>query len=503
MHLDCWSSAVLSSAVALLGASGALAQEPDQEPSTRGPTRHRVVVEGFSGPRGSELRQDLIDSFQVHNDLELVDPSEVRRVALERNLSRDLGENEYRLIAQSLRVSAFVRGRVSRQRRGWRLVVSVRGSNGEIAGNQSWSGSTVNALGSIRRSGYQRLSTLLTGSDAPEGDGVEVVATADEVSPIRFDDEPAYEILDDEGTDDAAAPRQDWLVFELGIGSLRRALSASMTVQNNGRQPSLPATQQLSETRTYCSSGGAPGEGCSALGFGHMEVGIQAVIYPGAIDEPQPFPYVGGVVAFRHSLFLTTHGISRAGQPIELDTSETEVYLGGRGRYPIAADGIAAEVTGDLGFGLFDFSLDAAGLQQLELRSVVPGFAYTFIHLGVGGSVDAVPTYLTVGADFGLRIGLGLGQDALDVWGATSSQDLGFMVDLKLRSEAPYIVDGAFFGLDFSYFQFSASLSGTDTKCIAPGGMCASTDPWEGYPESFDASDEYLRLGLVLGFAVR
>jgi hypothetical protein len=500
----------------------------------------RVVVEDFRGPQGGSLRNSLVRNFQDEGGIEIIAREEASDTALELGiLRRSYRPDDYVRLAQTLEVSAFVRGVVRRARRRWTLtVIVVSGSDGREVGRASWGGRTVAALGGIRRNGFARLEEHLSGGGSPGPAPPRVqqqTYTAQEGSAPwwagdRRDDEspPIRDDDDDDDDDDDAEPvvgdaRQTWLSAALVTGTLRRSMVATAEVASPRDQPASGST--VPEQRTYESGG-----------IGHMELGVEAVVWPGAVGDEQKIPWFGAVGSYRHSLFLTSFGCQRRNDPadpctaeIEVPTNQSELYLGARGRYRIGDGNQAPRLQADIGYGSLAFELDQAALRNLERPSILPPLVYSYVHLGIGGAYPFVPQWLTVGAHAAYRVGLGVGRAAQEVWGVQTTDTGGFLVGLEARSEAPYIAEGVYFGLTIDYFRFTTTYRG-QTKCVDSGidGQCypgfaaptpmGSVDPgesWEPWPHAPGAvedviggiaqpvDDDYIRLSLAIGYALR
>lgn len=486
-------------------------------PAGAGAQARRVVVEQFGGPQGARLRASLIASLLEQDGIDVVGSEEVEAAAAELGLGgRTFRQDDYPAVAQRLNASAFIRGRVLRRRRAWSLTVSVRsGSDGSVLGTETWSGRTVNALGGIRRNGHERLAPYI---DA----GGPAVAQPVTPTPVTDTETPWYQRGGDDvdterpGEDEDEEPvpgenRLDWLSGAVLFGTLGRSMQADALVLNNGRDPSMDPMAVFPETRSYSSP--FPG---------HMEAGLSVEIYPGAIAPAQPMPWVGAVLSFRHSLFLNTVGCGERNPAtedcvaqVDVSTSQYEIYVGARGRYRFGELRRSPVLFADVGWGTFAFILDPAELKGLERPAIIPPIAYSYLHVGIGGSYGVVPTWLTVGGRVAYRLGLGIGDDAREVWGADTTDSAGFILGLDLRSEAPYIGDGFFMGATVEYFRFSTTFRG-QTACVDAGadGECRVDDPWEPWPFSGDidnvtggiqepVGDGYWRLSLAFGYSMR
>lgn len=497
-----------SSALVLLlvGAGHALAQ----------PTAaRRVVVQQFSGPRGSTARAALIRDLEEHGVV-IVPEDEVRSARERLGFDRRLRGDEYVALARELNASAYVDGRVVRRRRRWALTVRVRNAaDGEQLGSASWGGRTAASLGGVRRNGYDRLSEYLDASRAPNQAVPETGETPwyargedDERPPGQ--EEPAEEPAPPR----PASTRYDAFRISVVGGTLFRFLDTSVSVYaaQRGMTPADPASELIDEERRYQSGG-----------IGHFELGGQAELYPGAFDD-QPFPYLGALISFTHSVGVQSNGTDRStGEPVPVPTEQLDFLVALRGRYRFGADRREPEIHVDAGWGTFQFNLGLDALQQIEPDTVVPPMQYGYVQVGAGINYGLIPTYLTVGLDFAYRIGTNIGADTRNVWGTDTSPANGLLFGIEIKTEIPEIVQGAFLALRFQYFQFTTNFAG-QVGCAQEGACSTYVDPWndarawEVWPVAPPAgaqadlnavvggphggvNDNYVRLQLAAGYA--
>ena len=499
----------------------------------------RVVVEDFSGPASGRVRSQLVANLQRQDDLELVSRSEVRAAARRLRLrGRSYTEDQYAELAAELSVAAFIDGRTSRRRRRWAASIRVRnGSDGMMLGSESWGGRTMGALNAIRRNGYTRLEPYLEAAQPPaggaaparqqqasasaggqaaagDGSGTPWYARGQDVETPPGSEEEEEEEEDDL---DPVGGSERQVAFRVGLlaGTLRRSMSARAVVVNSCTDPTHPSCRDpsdpsttLPEDRTYTS--GFPG---------HPELGLEVEFYPGALADDQPVPWFGVVGSYRHSLFLSSSGPSRDGSEIlDVPTTESELYVGARGRYRFGNDPRGLEGLADIGYGNFNFTLDPSALKELHPTAVVPPLDYRYLLIGVSLSYGVDPVYARVGIEADYRLGLGVGKEAKEIWGTQTTDTSGFGIGASLHSEAPYVGDGFFWRLEIQYFQFSTVFRG-QTACVDPDFdgdpmNCSERDPWEVWPYAGEAdnvtggiadpvSDGYLRLGIAFGYQLR
>ncbi len=495
-----------------LACAGALSASP-QRASAQG--ARRVVVQQFSGPRGSTSRAALVRSLE-ENGVVVLEDDEVRAARERLGLGTRIRGEQYVALGRELNVSAFVDGRVARRRRAWSLTVRVRNAaDGEELGSATWGGRTAASLGGVRRNGYDRLREHLESARAPgaaaqtvpEGETPWWARGADQEAPPEPEPpEPAPE-----------RPRSTrYDVFRISIvgGTLFRSMDTMVDVYAAQRRmmPPDPATALLTETRRYQSGG-----------IGHFELGGEAELYPGAIGD-QPFPYLGAVVSFTHSIGVQSNGVNRLdGQPVAVPTNQLDFFAGLRGRYRFGPDRREPEIRIDAGYGMFQFDLGLEQLQLITPDTIIPPMQHGYLQLGAGISYGIVPTYLTAAVDFAYRIGTNSGGDMRNVWGTETPPSNGFTLGLELKTEIPEIVEGFFLALRVRYFQFTTNFEG-QVGCADADECAGYMDPWSdtrlwepwpvrppsggmidlddvvGGPQG-DVTDHYVRLQLAVGYA--
>lgn len=476
----------------------------------------RVVVQQFSGPRGSTARAALVRNLE-ENGVVVLDDAEVRAARERLGLGTRVRGEQYVTLARELNVSAFIDGRVARRRRAWSLTVRVRdAADGAELGNASWGGTTAASLNGVRRNGYDRLREHLESARAPGAAAPQAVPEGETPWWARGADEEAPP-----EPDEPAAPperprstRYDAFRISLVGGTLFRSMEAVVDVYATQRGMAVPdpAAALLSETRSYQSGG-----------IGHFELGGEAELYPGAIGD-QPFPYLGAVVAFTHSLGVQSNGVNRRdGQPVPVPTNQLDFFAGLRARYRFGPDRREPEIRVDAGYGIFQFDLGLEQLQLITPDTIIPPMQHGYVQLGAGISYGIVPTYLTAAVDFAYRVGTNSGGDMRNVWGTETPPSNGFTLGLELKTEIPEIVEGFFMALRVRYFQFTTNFEG-QVGCANAAECAGYMDPWSdtrlwepwpvrppaggminlddvvGGPEG-DVTDHYVRLQLAVGYA--
>ncbi len=517
--------------------------------------RPRVAIMEFAGPQGRALHGQVVASFSEAGQVELVADRDVREVMRRNGLRALNAPLEFQRVGQPLGLTAVVQGRVSRRRRRWVLTVQARrATDGTVLARTTWTGRTVGALSVARRNAWTRLAPGVLGGapaaaapptnnwrtapqpqaspnnwrTAPQPQGpaapapAQVAAasegnapwyasgqTVDAPGPVEAAEEPDHE--EDAEPEDEAAP---YTAFEVSIvgGTLMRSMVAQADVNNQcpGRSCRSESDGQIvPEERSYVST--APG---------HGELGTRIELYPGALLEGQPFPWLGLFGEFRHSVGLSSVGCQarpQAFEPctdadrMELGTSQFEAYGGAKGRFRFIDVRGGPELAVEAAFGTFAFAFDLNDLRDIEVQSVIPPLHYLYVHLGASASWGFLYPYLSAGVRFAYRLGLGVGEAGQRVWGVNTTGFSGLFLGLDLTSEMPYVLDGLFIRLTAELLRFTTAWQG-QTACLVPG--CSPDEPWEQWPSSGSTNnvvggilgavdDDYLRVSLAVGYAFR
>ncbi|HJL19181.1 MAG TPA: hypothetical protein RMH99_26185, partial [Sandaracinaceae bacterium LLY-WYZ-13_1] len=330
---------------------------------------------------------------------------------------------------------------------------------------------------------------------------------------------PAASVEDEpEETPDEPPSSTRYDAFRIAVtgGTLFRFMETPVQVYESqrGGMPADPATALLTETRRYQSGG-----------IGHFELGARAELFPGAFDD-QPFPYLGAVVSFSHSLGVRSNGIDRnTGQPVSVPTNQLDFYVGLRGRYRFGEARSAPQLRLDAGWGMFDFDLGTDELQLVQLDTIVPPMRHGYVHLSGGLAFGVVPGYFSLGLDVGYRLGTNIGGVTRNVWGIDTGPSNGFVMGVEAKVEVPE-APGLFFELYLSYFQFTTDFAG-QVGCAVPEGCPSTSTPWnddslwelwpvaapgpDGEPDlnavvggpTGPVHDNYFRMQLRVGYAFR
>jgi len=501
--------------VGLLGlAPGAVSAQPRRIPQRQqarqappAPALKRVLVERFSGPQASRVRAGLLADLGDHADtITIVSESELRTAAQTLGIARVRSEADYAAVAQQLNVAAFIDGRVARRGRSWTLTVRVRGADGSILGSETWSGGTMNALGAVRRNGHSRLAQYLDAANPPTPPQPEVPETPERAWHQQEGAESVETPEDPDEEDDAPEGDNRYTAFRVGLGAgtLFRSMSTEVIpLYGTG----AGATEGAAEPRSY-----------SSAGLGHGELAIDGEFFPGAFGS-QPFPYIGLAFHYRAGVGLQSTGCAQPMGSIEcpedivVKSSQSDFYLGLRGRYAFGSPASGPQLDFDVGYGYFAFGLDLAALERLDPKAIIPPVGYSFLNLGAGISYPVVPTYLSIGARFAYRASLGVSADQKQVWGVETSSAPGFLLGLDVKSQMPYIVRGLYIAFAFQYFAFSTTYEG-EAACTAepcrpwtapatPEMRPIAGSTWQPVRVPDSVGDSYIRLAFSIGYEFR
>lgn len=468
----------------------------------------RVIVERFRGTRASTARSLLVQDLTSAGFVVIPD-AEVDQAAEAAGFSGRLTDDQLVELARTLRAAASIDGRVARARRAWSLIVRVRnGADGSVLGSESWGGRSTSAIDGVGRTGAQRLDGYLRAARVPAE--THVAAAPRHYEPV--DEEVPN---DDEGEDEEEPPpsdtdRYDTGRFMLSGGTLWRSLATTVDVYA-GQHDAGSATPEaiVQQDRRYYSAG-----------IGHAELGGEADIFPGAFGD-QGFPYLGFLVAFRNSAFLsTTAPVDGTDETISLPTNQFELRVGVRGRYRVGPRRGDMMLFADAGYSLSSFTFGTDELAQVARAFIVPPMDYHSIELGLGFDVAIIRDALSIALYGRGRIGVAIGGMARNVWGSDASPANGFTAGLELRHDATWIARGAFASVRFEYTQYITRFRG-QPSCFMPTDTSPSCDSssepwndrslWELWPVNNEGRvvggpqdpvpDHYFRWGIYAGYA--
>ncbi|MCA9603091.1 MAG: hypothetical protein KC417_13755 [Myxococcales bacterium] len=472
----------------------------DPKPASSVEPKVRVAVLRFQGSRAERYRVAVEQGLADDPRLEVVPLSEVERARRSFGIEPRATPSEMVDVAEELRLDAFVAGTASKGSR-IRVKTTVhRAEDGERIGGYAWT---------LRRHASSRViretaAAHLASDIARTGEGTPWYERG------HLSDEQVADVMSETDEEVSSANRWRWLRLQVVGGTLHRSFGATATVLNNGREPGGPAV--LKERRAYESGG-----------LGHLEAGVEAEFYPGAIGDSQAFPWLGVLASFRHSIVLSTDSCLErtpvnapcaGADRFELDTSTLDLSFGLRARSRLLGSGWQSLVGHvDLGWRMFAFDMAREDLLRLERYSVIPPLTYQTLFASVG--VDyGVAEVLELGARAGYHLGLGIGRDAREVWGVDSSGGAGLDLGLRARVDmGQWITPGLYVALDASYFNFTSTFRG-QTACVNAPCDDDATDRWEPWPSDpadpnkvtggirESVTDHYYRLSFAISYAL-
>lgn len=494
-----------------------LAQRAASQPvrTGRAPERQsvRVIVERFRGTRAASARALLVANL-TEAGYRVVPDEEVERVRRALGLGARLEPTDYVALARELDAAAIIEGRVARARRAWTLSVRVRnGADGALLGTETWGGRSTSAIDAVGRTGAERLGDYLRVARAPS-------RTAEASAPAATTPqwyEQGY-AMDEEQPPGVGAARDreptDSDRYETGRlvvfgGTLWRSFGTVVDVYSGQHGGTTNPSAIAQQERSYVSAG-----------IGHFELGGEGEIYPGAFGDEQPFPYLGLVASFRHSVGLSS--TAPASDPVNgdvsLPTNQMDLRVALRGRYRVGPRRGDFMMFLDAGFVMSTFTFGLNELARIQRNSILPPMEYQSVDLGLGFEVAAVPDALSVQLYGRGRIGVGIGAQSRNVWGIETKPANGFLVGAEVRHDAMWIARGVSIGLRFEYFgyitQFRGQVGCYD-ECPPVANPWEDRSLWEVWPvrdpsdpnsaviggPQDPVTDHNVRWGLHVGYA--
>ncbi|MEM7604974.1 MAG: hypothetical protein AAF411_06415 [Myxococcota bacterium] len=462
----------------------------------------RVAVAPFSGPQSSRVQEEVIAGLS-EGGMTVVSWDEVAAQA-----GRDrLLESDYATVASALSIDAFIRGRVSRARRRWNVRLSLRdGVSPDRIGSATISGRSVSALRrACRSTAYERVAPIVQNASAPPPAADDMPSTEDIENEVpwyeRGNTDGEEETDEEEEEEDryGAPPnpnanRWDALRIALTGGTLRRDMQNAVLV--NGRFAA--DSQDLYGDNPNYTEGG----------IGHGELGLVAEVFPGAFLEEPVVPWLGLVTSFRLGLGASYGTITPGGAAIDIGTSQREFTIGVRADIDVlglleggGAGGRGWFVTVDAGYGLMQFLFDVDGLRQADRQFVVPPVGHSYLNLGLGTRYF-FSEEVALGIRAAYRQGLGVGSDALNIWGTETQPASGFLVGGDFEARLDSVAPGVFIRFSVEWFRFSTTFEGPRACPFEPATSCTADAAWLPDPVILDTTDTYLRLALSVGYAL-
>lgn len=103
----------------------------------------KVVVEQFSGPNADKFRQMVTGALGKISDADMIPDKKV--AAAEADLGLIQASDAYDAVAKQLKANAFVGGKVTSAKKP-KATLTVRGADGAVVGEESWTAANVNKL---------------------------------------------------------------------------------------------------------------------------------------------------------------------------------------------------------------------------------------------------------------------------------------------------------------------------------------------------------------------
>ena len=488
-------------------------------------TPDNIVVEAFTGISASNTHDFLVAGLSDHPLFRLVDQDAVRTRGRELFDTTRLSAEQYAALARDQDIRAFLSGRIARRSGRYVLTVTVRsGETGEVVGQAEWRVTRPSGFSVLELEAYAQLSGPLelawspARSRGPSDDEQppEPPPVLEEEVPPAVD--PDVMADDDDPRRTYEMRRMDAFRMELLVSTLRRNLDATAEV-DPALRGGVAGSAPIIEPRGFSSSG-----------LGGLELGLRLEFYPGALLADQDrLGFFGFYLAYRSSLGLRTtfDGCPLNSAPrctdedgvVSLSTRTTDLDMGIRLRHRFGRWRHSPTIMADIGYGMFSYSFDADGLQQVRADQILPPMRYRQLHLGTGLEVGIIPVYLSFVGRFHYRLGTQIGDDALAIWGQETYSIRGVRILGELRTEMPYIAPGMYLGLGAEFFRFQTVFRG-QTACADPdaAGGCAPGElwePWPTLPSSMGGAprvsgglrdavqDSYFRINLTVGYAFR
>lgn len=477
----------------------------------------RVLVLPFSGKDGPRARAALLWRLEREPSIELVSDNATAGTVRKLGIRR-WDANAYRSVAEALRVQVYIRGTVERSDFPWIIRFDVATpDDGSTVASERWTTQKLGSYTVIDPKVYQKVRTHVA-LLAP------ITASVVEPSP-KSTEEASESTASFEKTASGFALKKarglPYRAFEVSFltGVIHRSIEADAYTYNHARYDTTKDLTFL-ERRSFDSGG-----------LGALELGLRAEFYPGLfwdIDWMVPF---GIVASYRHSLFTSAQGCKArgynengpnfrtspdegcpSGGTLDVPITQYQLYIGLRGRWALGDLSQPLEVITDVGFDRFNSGFDINQLKKLEFPAVIPPLVYQSIKLGLEVRYPIIAKYLILGANVAYNFGI-TSPDQNFIWGGVRVQDgpsnqpltsgaQGYVLGASIRSEAPYLFDGAFWTLGFEWMRYSTLFRGQSRAAQSTVISCSTgeEDPsatdadncsrWEVWPVAGETGDK-------------
>lgn len=348
----------------------------------------RAAVLSFEGPRASKVRDGVVKS--VSDDVEVVSNKTVQSTAS--RLGADLGSADGKVaVARELQIDVFIEGRVDRAGRNWVLVLSAAsGSSGESAEVAELTAKNPNQLlAKAKARSARELSSAIAQSERPAKE-----EPKPEPEPVAVEDEPEPEPEEEAAAqpEEQEAPQDDSDSDSDDDDELPMALA--LEVGAGGFSRDFEYRENLSSLPVYDIA--APPIGWAALQWfpaAHFSDGVAANI---------------GLRAYGQLAFGLSSGLE-SGSDAEFSTSSTLIEVGLRGRLPLSALQLGADVS----YGSHTYKIDSAQTDAGTIDPGIPSASYSYVKVHLDASL-ALGDSARVGLGFGLMPLLGFGE--VETW---------------------------------------------------------------------------------------
>lgn len=357
------SMAVVSMAAVSLVPGRALAQDK------------RAAVMSFEGPRAAKLRTAVVQS--LGGELTVVPSKEVEAKAGQ--LGADLKTAEGKVaVARELQIDVYVGGRVDKAGRNWVLVLSAAsGDSGDASEVSELNAKDANKLAALaRRKAASELASAIAQASRPEKEAAKPVVAPEPEAEPEPEPEPVAEQPEEAPQEE---PRDEKLpmalALELGAGGFSRDYEYRENLS------SLPVYDIAAPPIAYVSLQWFPAAHFSSDAIAH--IGLRA----------------RGQLAFGLSSGLESGGDQ------EFDTSSSLIEVGVRGRLPLGALQLAADVS----YGSHTYAIEPADGPTGPIASGIPSVSYGYLRFHLDASL-ALGDSASLGLGFGILPVLGLGE---------------------------------------------------------------------------------------------
>lgn len=441
--------------------------------------KKRVVVLPFSGPAGAAARRGVLmglkrktigvsaKKFQSAADTLGVDETSAEGIAA---------------ACSKIRCDAVIKGKVSKRRRRFNVVVTVYdGGTGQALGRRA---AGVRGTRKVARAGAaigkrclklvakgKYRAAAVAAAPAPEPAPAPTPAPAPApVARADTSDIPVFRPTrskgrsDDDDDDDAGVSKG------ASAGGAREPLfDISVAVGMAFRRYVLEGTDTTIEPNKY--EGGM-----------YPEFTIHADLYPMAPFVKNLAGGLGFGLTYTRHITISTKPKDNADQTV--DTTSQEFIADLKWRWIILSKPTSPVVMVNAGYGMRDFTLGA--------NSILTSFNYRFVRIGLDGAVPLGTPFAAITAGFDVRPLMAVGQEAVDAFGSKTG-GLGFAGRAGVSGIYRLGTGGVTYFASFEYLSFSTDFAGLEQGIPKRPGL----------PDRFDASsgsDRFIRLWVGGGY---